>query len=57
MPQKIINQEEDMEGKLQTDYFLVMLVLGALGVFFAVVVYIIKSSDNTETLKKMNKQK
>jgi hypothetical protein len=57
MPQKIINQEEDMMGKLQTDYFLVMLVLGALGVFFAVVVYIIKSSDNTETLKKMNKQK
>jgi hypothetical protein len=57
MPQKIINQEEDMVGKLQTDYFLVMLVLGALGVFFAVVVYIIKSSDNTETLKKMNKQK
>ena len=57
MPQKIINQEEDFSGKLQTDYFLVVCVSVALVAFFMVVSYILKSADNTEALKKLNKAK
>lgn len=58
MPQKIINQQgEDFAGQLQTDYFLLMIVAGAMVVFFMVVAYILKSSDNSETLRKMNKSK
>ena len=57
MPQKIINQHEDFSGKLQTDYFLFVCVAGALVVFFFVVSYILKSADNTEALKKLNKAK
>lgn len=57
MPQKIINQEGNFEGKMQTDYFLLMLVCGAMVVFFGVVAYVLKSADNTETLRKMNKNK
>lgn len=57
MPQKIINQNEDFSGKLQTDYFLFVLVAGVMVVFFLVVSYILKSADNTEALKKLNKAK
>jgi hypothetical protein len=57
MPQKIIDQNADFSGKMQTDYFLLMLVAGAMVIFFAVVSYILKSADNTETLRKMNKAK
>lgn len=57
MPQKIINQGGDFEGKMQTDYFLLMVVAGAMVVFFLLVSYILKSADNTEALKKLNKAK
>lgn len=57
MPQKIINQHEDFSGKLQTDYFLFVCVAVALVVFFFVVSYILKTADNTEALKKLNKAK
>ena len=59
MPQKIVNQnlEEDFDGKMQTDYFLFVLVAGALVVFYFVITYILRSADNTEALKKLNKVK
>ena len=57
MPQKILNQDADFGGKMQTDYFLLMAVAGAMVIFFAVVTYILRSADNTETLRKMNKAK
>lgn len=57
MPQKIINQNEDFGGKLQSDYFLFVVVAGVMVVFFFVVSYILRSADNTEALKKLNKVK
>lgn len=57
MPQKIINQDGDYTGHMQADYFLFVAVAVALVAFFFVVSYILRSADNTEALRKLNKAK
>jgi hypothetical protein len=59
MAQRIFNQEEgaEFDYRMQTDYFLIVLVSGALVVFYFVITAILRSADNTEVLAKMNKVK
>jgi hypothetical protein len=57
MAGKIIDQEEDISNMLNADYFLIVVVSIALVTFYMVITWVLKSADNTEALKKLNKVK
>ena len=59
MQVKIINQEEEeteLVQNLASDYFLLVLVLVILAIFYLVITYIIRSTDQ-DRIERLNKLK